>query len=467
MAQRGNAKFEWHVLEDEDAPLEEVVWEQEVEAQRTHRRWLTPATRRLLVRSLTITLLTVVLAGGAWTWWRLRQAQALVRRDLQQTINQELLAWQTQDDEAFKTLLASEASEGWRRRELRRFHWYSNWLPAAIWQLAPAISELKVLGQHAEAQVIYQQDEAGPRFRETLYFHQNQQGGLWQRTAPDISRWGSPREAATAHFRFVYQARDAAAVAQVLPEIEAFYQRLQQDIGAQHPPEPISALASSGTARTWPRDDRIMAGADQPWLSGEASATTAPVSLTIAILPRTDVQDWRFVGNRLEIPSPELVRARADVPLSAELKRLLARPLADHLLAERWRWARPGPGAAGLLHALAHWEGEQWAGYGSWWWHAERATLQEAQAEGSDLSPTALGVETGMRQRVGHARNFFLVDYIATRFGSQRLMPLLEELDSKGWEEAVPTTLAVPYEDFAAGWQHYLSELLASPDAAP
>lgn len=439
MSERGKGLFEWHLLEEDEVAFDDVRWETSGSVPARPRLALAPRTRRRLWRWLSSLSLVMLLVGGGWFWWRLRQIRLLVQRDVQEVVAQEALAWQAKDIDAFTALLDPDARSSWRSRELRRFNWYSHWLPAAAQDVAPEVAAVTLLGTHVEARVRYQQGAGGPAYEETLFFSQGATGSAWRRTAPDMARWGEPREAATFHFRLHYYARDAATVEALLPELERFYVQVRRDVGLEQ---------TFGMAQ-------VMA---------EMRGVTP---LVIAVEPRTDLTSWRFVDDRLEIPSPELVRARADEPLSVELKRLIARPLADRVLAEAEVGRGFGNGPDALLHAFSHWAAEQWSGPGSWWWQVEANMLREAAAAGIDLTPTAQLYDGREGERVAHARDFFLVDYIATRYGRERVIPLILELRATpwplAWPHSVPRILGVSYDDFLAGWEAYRDALATPP----
>lgn len=151
-------------------------------------------------------------------------------------------------------------------------------------------------------------------------------GWLWQQEEavpePDLLPavdWGTADELATAHFVFHFFERDAATVAAVGPQIEQFYNRLQQNVGTTMPETPPLHI-TIGTLRTL------------------ESAPYHPRRLTA-----------------ITVPSPTLYPSsawRADELLAQSL----ALPLLDHTLAQAVRQYKFDVAREPLLDGVRLWQ---------------------------------------------------------------------------------------------------------------
>lgn len=433
--------FEWQIWEEDGPPLEALEWEEDFQPAAPAEPADHPAGRLQPWGRLISTLVVLALVASAvLLWWRARQVNEFVRRDVQQVVSQEVLAWQAHDADQFEALLDEESDRGWRHREIRRFRWLQSWWPDVIFGEQGTVESVVLLGDRAEAHVLYQPDDGEPGFRTTAFYRRITPEEGWRRTSPDPARWGSTREASTRHFHFIYRTRDAAAVEALIPEVERFYVRLQHDVGA---------LESFGVADTL----------------REAFSTQR---ITVTVEPRTDVISWRIMNNRLSLPSPALQMVPADSSADVELRRTLARPLARSLLDEQ-PWVRQLPtDGRNFAHAVGDWEAESWSGVPAWSTVAQAAVLRAARARGEDLSVgTAHHWRHETYNQLWHPHSYFLVDYIAERYGHKAFASILRAWrTSSSWGEVLPVALGVSLADFEAGWETYLQQLDADRPVA-
>ncbi|MCZ7568131.1 MAG: hypothetical protein M5U01_06045 [Ardenticatenaceae bacterium] len=431
MARNQHDLFEWQVWEEDGPALEALEWEEDWQpADRSNSAG--PATDRHYRgwRLISRLVVFVLVSAAALLWWRTRQVNELVRRDVQQVVSQEVLAWQAHDPDQFEALLDDEADRSWRSREIRRFRWLQAWWPDVIFGEQGTVESVVLLGDRAEAQVLYESDDGQQRFLTTNFYRRLANDAGWRRTSPDTDQWGPAREASTRHFHFVYHTRDAAAVETLIPDVERFYVRLQHDVGA---------LESYGVADTL-RD---------------ALSTRR---ITVTVEPRTDIVTWRLMNDRVSLVSPALQMVPADSTPDAELRRALARPLTRSLVDEQ-PWVRDLPtDGRNFAHAIGDWEAESWSGAPSWAVAAQATVLAKARARGQDLSVGASRFWTrDTYNQLWHAHSYFLADYVADRYGRQAFAPILQAWRTgRSWSEVLPAALGVSRDDFEAGWEAYL-----------
>ncbi len=115
--------------------------------------------------------------------------------------------------------------------------------------------------------------------RDTRFFLQTPKG--WQQTDPIAAFWGERQTLATRHLRFVFGARDRAAIAEVVPKAEAFYVALLRIA------DPQQALAEPGSA------DLLTIEFLPERVLGSGRVTLGSLQLTSPLLYRPDVAQLR------------------------------------------------------------------------------------------------------------------------------------------------------------------------------
>jgi len=133
--------------------------------------------------------------------------------------------------------------------------------------------------------------------QDTRFYLQTPMG--WQQTDPIAAFWGERQTLATQHLRFVFGARDRAAIAEVVPKAEAFYVALLQITDSQPP------LAEPGSVDL----------------------------LTIEFLPERVLGSGRVTPGSLQLTSPLLYRpdfgqSRAEI-LASRLREFMIQYVLD------------------------------------------------------------------------------------------------------------------------------------------
>ena len=410
---------DWDALEPLEVTFEEPA---AVLPRAVKRRWY---LRRLL-RVLGAIALVVALALAYRFWRDYQENVTRVRREIQGTIDLEAWAWEQGDETLFETLIDEQAPDGWIHRFRRVQEWTRRWAGDAAQVPVVEIRNVELNGDLALVEVLVAQPGAPwatTPYRETRFYRRVE--GRWLRTAPDASFWGPQRTVETEHFRFLFQQRDAEAVAGALAEVEELYAALRRDVGLG-PPD-------------------------------------ADEKLTIEVVPRSNVVYWRFSDDRLTVPSPALAPVPVHLSPAARLMQSIAYPLAGRVVGEARQRTQIKFGwwpVVNGLHLWLSWEGSPLP---SAWRYYVEGLLRERLSKPAPLRLADLmtwGVDRwdwqGQWMQIMAAEA--LVDYAVTTYGRDRLPALVQGLSQYGaWEALIPAVFGVSAEEFEAGWQAHLA----------
>ncbi len=227
----GKTNFEWQVGENDwDDEVELLTFDPRNEAPRPASR-LRAVPRRLVWALTGLGVLAMALVG--WRLWAgYQEGMARVRQDIQATTDLEAWAWLNRDDKLKETLVAPDASAGWRTRA----GWADNRLRDLVGDTAQPpqvqLSELELKGDLALVKATVNLPSAPNQVGgySEFRFYERQPDGVWRRTSPDARFWGDERTLTSDHFQVTYRMRDHAAVRAFVPRLEAFYTQAVQTL---------------------------------------------------------------------------------------------------------------------------------------------------------------------------------------------------------------------------------------------
>lgn len=367
---------------------------------------------------------------------------------LQQVVQEEAVAWRTQNLTQLAHLLDPQADPDWQaaflRNRLRMYH------RTRTTMSMPTVTVQTVERQDDLALVAVVVTDAAPPwlsmpYREVRFYRQVV--GRWLRTAPDPIFWGAPRAIDTTYFHFAFHQRDAADVESVAKEIDAIYRRLHRGMGLSAP-----------------------AAEEQWWIDIIVADASHQRSTTI-----------RRVKKRLFVPAPALWSAPVERSDAAILRALVIEALSDQLILEARRQIKPKQQWLPITAGVARWLSQQWGG--------DSAPAQQRYEEEHHLRrwlegarPLRLADLTAMPEqpplpgddafillgftsqeeydavlqiRVGVAQS--VIAYAVATYGQERLPVLLKALGAHTtWKTLIPAVFGVPAAQFEAGWQAYL-----------
>lgn len=420
--------LDWQIGESEDwdnfEPLERPVRAKTVtsDGAEASRRWRWGG----ILRSIAVFILLAAIVIGYSSWREYQAGITRIRTDIQSTVDTEAWAWGNGDETLADSLMDSQADEGWARdfrRDLERgLHYAGDEIQTPEVQIENV--ELKDGVALIEALVT---DPGVPwtstPYRETRFYRQAE--GRWLRTAPVVEFWGPEDTIETDHFQLIFRQRDAGAVEAVAADIEALYTNLRKDVGLG--PAPADEM------------------------------------LTVQVLPRTDVTDWRFAGDKLTVPSPVLLPVPKDRSDAARLSQSITYPLARRVLGEALAGTDIEPQWSVLAEGARHWLAwDREAMPSGWRYHAEEP-LRRRVERGAPLRLDDLTasrdegwVRSGRWGRLIAAET--VVAYAMDTYGRDRLPAFIQGLSAhETWSELIPAVFEVPADEFEAGWQAYLA----------
>ncbi|MFQ5857748.1 MAG: hypothetical protein ACE5LU_19250 [Anaerolineae bacterium] len=423
----GQSTLDWQVGESEDwddfEPLEVLSRVETTTSDQTatDRRW---HLGRVL-RGLTLVVVLAVIIVG-YSSWREYQADIFrIKTDIQGTIDVEAWAWESSDETLIDSLIDGQANEGWtrqfRRDQDRRRHWAGDDARAPVVQ----IEKVELQGDLALIEVLVTEPGVpwtSTPYRETRFYRQVE--GRWLRTAPQSDFWGVERTLETDHFRFEFHQRDAEAVKAVAADADTLYSKLRQDVGLGPPP--------------------------------------ADEKLTIEIIPRTNVVDWRFAGDKLTVSSPALLPVPEGLPDAARLTQSITYPLTRRVVGEALEDVEINTEWRPVVEGARHWLSWDRSSLPSGWrYHAEEP-LRKQLEQGTSLRLADLTHSKSERwDRSGRWTQLIaaetMVAYAMDTYGPEMLRALVRGLgEHETWDTLIPAVFDVSARDFEAGWQAYL-----------
>ncbi len=378
-----------------------------------------PPRRRL--RTLAALLVVLGTVGGGF-YCQARQGLSAARAALQTQVDSEVLALQAGQPQALYDLLDSRYAP-WLRYHQQCFSREAAWY-AARPGARVIVEAVQLASDRAVARLRLW--EGGVRTGCIAYWHFRRVDGQWRHTPPTLEAWGAPVALDTAHLSLLAQGPDRSLVAEVAPDLEAFYARLLRLYGA----------------------DQEVAGLEE--------------RIAIRVLPYGASVDGGSI-----VPSPHLAlelwsASERRAVLSRNLRLAIARALFSSLLGD----SRPLVRDRWLVEGLATYHAEAWIPEWS-------GALRRSLADGSYrqfLSLEAPGTISRARElrtlpdtQSTHPLAYALGEFLTTRYPRERLQALLRAIASgtPGWT-AVESVLGITRHDFEAAWRLHLEQRYGS-----
>jgi hypothetical protein len=271
-------------------------WEVEAEQTHTQRAGEEPlsARKRRLARLrflLFILVLLGIFAGLAGVVvWRLQTLDSQVEQALRSTVEAEVAALRLGDFAAFSSAQRS-ASGDWLQSQQQLFNQYQDLKLQQSLELTGQILDVKV--DRTRARVTVQEIIGGIPYARLWFYWRYEDG--WRHVPPDYTFWGEVHTESQPDMTIRYQDVDALVA-----------QAMQQQLPG--------------------------------WMQLACSALQCPTipPLTIDIVPDETLQPSWVAGAvwQLQMPSPYVGRARADMPFDLDTQFAVANLLAERLITE-------------------------------------------------------------------------------------------------------------------------------------
>ena len=400
----------WHTQEADNArpPLELNSFEQRIV------RWL--------LRGLAMLLVIVATANAAGMTPGERERRE-AQKGIAFALSLENEAWARRDRGLYESLLDPQLDEAWEDA------WRDSWRAGA--DVEPNF-KAKLLSVHErdgymQASVITEQPafewwQTNPYREERFYRRVDQR---WLRTVPPASLWGEARETETAHLRFVYYERDAAAVEIAAPKLEQAYVAMYHTLG----------LANA------PTEKQVIAIVPSP--VGRWSSTVPQLQVTSPLLAQipSGQNDGEYLA--YEIMGWFTYRAMRDAAPNSDVRYL-------------YRWPI-------LVWGLRGWLRDDLINQPSPW-HEGAITILRSSTD--TFLPISLQDITDLRANIRPTREEVILRYlaaesfmrfIADHYGRERLPLLLAELVRRSsWDDIIPPVYGDSVEEFEAAWNEHI-----------
>jgi hypothetical protein len=210
----------------------EFYWQVESEEWQTPsppKRWRRFPWRVLGALALLLAVVAGIAAGRFW--YRVRQGEERLRRELRTAANLEVEALQQGDWDLFLSL-QDRYDTTWYNQQRRRVEWlsyqfgFADLEPGQQADLAILNAALIPSDSRAWAEVAWAMED-GIYSRVQFY---RQEDGRWLRTGTQREYFGGTRIRETAHFAFKYSARDEPTVDWMATQLEAWYRAACADL---------------------------------------------------------------------------------------------------------------------------------------------------------------------------------------------------------------------------------------------
>lgn len=375
-----------------------------------------------LLRGMALLLIIITAAAGAGLTPEER-ARREATDGIAFILNLENQAWDLRDRGFYESLFDPYVDDHWRDE------WRDVWREGAGGD-AHFHAELRFVRETAglmQATIVAEQGarewwQTSPYREERFYRRIDQR---WLRTVPPAEYWGTPRELATNHLHFLFYERDAAAVAEAAPKLEAAYVGMYETLGIVDAP---------------------------------------PEKQVVAIVPRP-VGRWAGASAALEVTSPLLARipegqSDADYLAFEVMGWFTYRSVRDSTpnMAVRYLYRWPI-----LVWGLRGWLREDLLPSPSPWRAEAVELLREVQDK---YLPLDLDAITDLRGDVRPSREQVILRYLSAEsfiryvvdtYGRDRLPDLLAALVRYGsWDEIIPRLYGVSVPEFVEGWNDYI-----------
>lgn len=311
-----------------------------------------------------------------------------------------------------------------------------------------SIEAIEFLSGKAMARVVVTQTLASGAVvvrRETRFFSQTPKG--WLQTEPIAAFWGERQTLATPHLRFVFGAKDRAAIAELAPEAEAYYVALRQ------------------ITDSLPRGPRPSSGD----------------LLTVKFLPERVLGSGRVAPGLLELTSPLLYRPDLTQSRTDILAAILRQFLIQHMLGADGSLPPPKPQWAFMAAGMRNWllTSDKLPLHANWDMPDAAATMPSIQSQSvrlADLSQAPacapqpcsylqtppifaleqvnMGGSPGSNPLSSWQEAATLLDFIATEYGLDAVGALVQGFARyDDWKSLVPATLGVSATELENGWR--------------
>lgn len=410
--------FEWILEEQPNAPWHGLDTDQATRAAWAGERIL---TQRVL-RSMTLLLVAVALATGAGLT-PAEQARREAQDGIQFALDLENNAWERRDRILYESLFDPNIGEDWVSE------WRDHWRSGSEEESVHQVSLLFVNEAAGIMQATVQIHQTGLEwwqsspYREERFYRRVDH--RWVRTVPPAEYWGARQELTTDHLRFVFYARDAAAVRAAAPKLQRAYVNMYHTLGTAAPPDQQQ---------------------------------------NIVIVPRP-VSRWSSSASTLEVTSPLL----AAIPEGQSAGDFLAYETMNWFTYRAVRESAPNMTVRYLYRwpiivwGLRGWLREDLLGQDNPWRSDVTAILQDAAA---DYLPLTLEHISELRGNPRPTRELVVlryltaesfIRYVVDTYGRERLPDLLTALVRHGkWEEIIPPLYDKSVDEFVAEWNAYV-----------
>lgn len=416
--------------------------DREIEDEPSPQRQPLPSRAHSRLRWVPVILVFAVLSGGAILWKNSTEGAALLRADIQRTVDMETWAWQQRDIGVYTAMLDATADPKWldsQRESLRLIPGWAELPNVALvedvdMRVAPRTGSGQTVAL-ATIRLTYSANDLPPARQLRFY---RRVDGRWLQTAPVLIFWGKERELETKHFRFRFRERDEEAVKFVAGLIDEFYEHIRDEFDVE-----LDVMGKQ-TVEVIPAPGMMLSPL-QPGMLQVSSPWLNIVPVNKSVNTELALQIGSLLGVSYEV-NPRLSQQRATriivVKRAMILWELRARLQSNKFPA----W---DTGEARLFKKI----------------------LATKLPTVRDLFPQYL-LGTPSTEQPGIAwtqpnwlLTYFeanaLVDHVARRYGEQRFKDVLRALEqSDALEEVIPAALGVSPAEFEQGWRQYLEEFL-------
>ncbi|MEZ4660339.1 MAG: hypothetical protein R2911_22510 [Caldilineaceae bacterium] len=284
--------------------------------------------------------------------------------------------------------------------------------------------DVKMNGGLALAKMqIAQTVDDGPPLQYLQYRFYRQVDGQWLRTFPSKSYWGEYQSLRTDYLRFEFRTRDADVVQAAAPQLDKTYADLYTAVGMLPPAVP----------------------------------------LTIRVVER-DRPGWTVNQDRLNVPSYMVTVAD---PSMNDVE-AFSQSIISNMVFQVLRESQTAQGGnrfvlwSALFPGLHSWLTKEQSGYALMWEPRMAAALQlQLRAQGA-LTLNDVSFGSGSGRNPWQWRTLALesiVDYVATRYGRERLPEFIRALSLyHSWGTLIPDLYDVSAAEFEADWNAHLAQ---------
>lgn len=379
-------------------------------------------SRRLGQWLFAIGVVSLIVAGGLS--WRAERGQRAVRADLQRLLDQEILALQTGQRQAFLDLLDTRYAP-WLRYHQRNFARQASWFSARP-GLRACIESVSLEPDLAVARVCLL-DQRGAETQPSTWFFRRVDG-QWRHAPPTSDYVGPATSIETPHLTLIAQHPDRELASFLAPKLEDLWLRLARLYNLDASPRAQIPSEHGGTpSRTVVRI--FPYGSNAPSVSSVSS-------------PQLGLDIWT--------PAERCTSAARDARV------IVARAVLNGLLGR----SQPRPEDWWLLEGLALWHAQAWQP--EW-----RSLVCSSLADGSfrrllSAQGYRSGGPRGQRSQPSDSEwayplAYTLGEFLGNTYPSERLCGLLAALRSCGssWD-AVQAVLGLSRGELEAAWEAHL-----------